>query len=138
MANFTSESLVRNKFELHDTTLVPSSLVDTSIDDAHAELLRFLDPVFQGGTPDAALVMGETLLAGAHVFRTLASGEAFAQKRVTIGGHRVEEGSRFKALSAVAEKAEEQAWYLLEPYLLACSGRSVGDVTDGTAVLGND
>ncbi|HIJ74646.1 MAG TPA: hypothetical protein HPP83_11150 [Candidatus Hydrogenedentes bacterium] len=138
MANFTTEAQVREKFQLNDTTLVPSSLIEAGIDDAHDELLRFLDPVFAEGTPDDALVMGETLLAGAHLFRTLASGEAFGQKHVAIGGQRVEEGARFGTLMAVATEAEKQAWYLLEPYLADRPSREVAAATDGTPILGEE
>ncbi len=138
MANFTSESEVRQKFQLNDTTLVPSSLVTASIDDAHTELLRFLDPEYDTGSPEDGLVMGETFLAGAHLFRTLASKEGFEQKHLMIGGHRIEEGERFTALMTLASVTDEQAWYVLEPYLLDWPGRSVADATDSTPVLGEE
>ena len=138
MANFTTESNVRLKFQLNDTTLVPSSLVVAGIGDAHAELLRFLDPVFGGESPETAMVMGETLLAGAQVFRSLASQDAFGQKRVTVGGQRLEEGSRFQTLMALAAVVEEQAWYLLEPYVLDQPGREIVAATDGAPVWGEE
>ncbi len=138
MPTFTNESEVRQKFQLTDTTLVPSSLVAAAIDDAHAELLRFLDSDTVTEPPEDALVMGETLLAGAHLYRSLASKAAFDQKRLGIGSTKLEESSRFQSLMAVAEAAEEQAWYTLEPYLEAPPPRTVGDVTDTETVLGED
>jgi len=138
MANFTNESLVRLRFQASDTTLVSSELVNAAIDDAHAELLRFLDPQFDTGNPEEALVMGETLLAGAHLFHALAAGEAFGQKRVTIGGQRVEESERYDTLTALARTADEQAWYILEPYIEDRPSRSVSDSTDTIPVLGGE
>jgi hypothetical protein len=138
MPNFTIESEVRARFELHDATLVPATLIDARIDDAHTELLRFLDHDFDAGSPDDALIMGETLLAGAHLFRSLAAKQSFEGKRLTVGGQRVEEGERFQALTAIAEAAESQAWYMLEPYLNTVPGRSPADATDTTPVLGEE
>jgi len=136
MANFTTESEVRLKFQLSDTTLVPSSLITQSIDDAHAELLRYLDPAHDTESPEDGLVLGETLLAGAHLYRSIGSQEAFGQKRGTIGGQRIEEGARFASLMAVATLTWDQAWSLLEPYLTALPARTVAGVTTTTAVLG--
>ncbi len=138
MANFTTESEVRLKFQLNDTTLVPSGLVTQSIDDAHVEVLRFLDPEYDTEEPEDALVLGETLLAGAHLFRSLASKDAFEQKRGTIGRQRVEEGKRFASLMGVASLTEDQAWYVLAPYLAAYPARAVAGVTASTVVLGEE
>ena len=111
MAAFTTESAVRDKFQLTDTTLVPSALVTGSINDAHEIVLRFLDPVFDVPSPDAEVVLGETLLSGAHLLRSLSSSEAFTQKRLTIGGQRIDVARRFEALNDAADSAEEQAWH---------------------------
>jgi hypothetical protein len=138
MANFTTEALVREKFQLNDTTLVPSALVTKSIDDAHTELLRYLDPNANTSPPDAALVIGETLLAGAHLFRALASKDAFEQRWATVGGQHLEPGSRFSALLATAAAAAEQSWQVLEPYLAARPGRSLAGVTDTYPLLGEE
>ncbi len=138
MAVFTSEEAVRLKFQLNDTTLVPSELVIQSIDDAHTELLRYLADEYAAAEPEDALVIGETLLAGAHVYRSLASGDAFKQRHVAIGGNRVREGERFESLTAIANLTEDLAWYTLEPYLEAESGRDVAGVTDSTPVLGEE
>ena len=138
MAVFATESDVRLKFQLNDTTLVPSALVTASIEDAHAELLRFLDPAFNTASPDAALVMGETLLAGAHLFRSLASKDAFDQKAVAVGTQRIEAGQRFGALMAMASLTEQNAWYILEPYVLARPSLAPAGVTETTPVLGEE
>ncbi|MBN2310875.1 MAG: hypothetical protein JXR94_18010 [Candidatus Hydrogenedentes bacterium] len=136
MANFTTESTVRTKFQLTDPALVPTDLVAASIDDAHLELLRFLDPDLDTASPPSALIMGETLLAGAHLFRSLASKHAFEQKQVVVGGQRIEAGQRFAALSAIATLAEDNAWYLLEPYLAAGRPRVPAAATDTAPILG--
>jgi hypothetical protein len=138
MAVFTTETRVREKFQMNDLEHVPSTLVVESIDDAHGELLRFLDPAFAAGTPEDALVMGETLLAGAHVHRSLASKAALEQRRVAVGGQRIEESGKAATLLALAQIVEEQAWYLLEPYLTARPDMAVGATTDTTPVLGED
>lgn len=138
MSAFTTESLVREQFHLLDTVLVSSDMIVMSIDNAHAELLRFLDTETVTDPPEAALVMGETILAGAYLYRTLAANDAFSQKRLALGDQRVEEGIRFQSLLAIAEISERQAWYLLEPYLLSQPTRDAVSITDTTPVLGEE
>jgi len=138
MANFTTEALVRLRFQWNDTTLVTTELIAAAIDDAHTELLRFLDPQFDVPSPVEALVMGETLLAGAYALRALASSEAFGQKHVTIGGQRIEEGDRFDTLTRLAALTEQQAWYILEPYIEERTPQDPADSTDSTPVLGEE
>ena len=136
MAGFCTESDVRLRFQLNDTVLVTAELIDACIDDAHGEIERFLDETVDVDPPDAALVTGETLLAGAYLYRALAAKDAYQQKQVTIGGQRLEAGERFRALMAVAALTEKQAWFLLEPYLTAQPARLVIDSTDSMPVLG--
>ncbi len=136
MAAFSTESDVRLKFQLEDTTLVPSNLVVKSIDDAHEVVLRHLDPDVDTGSPEVALVSGETLLAGALLLHSLSVNDAFVQKNVSVGGNRISEGGRFDALRAAAGTAEEQAWYLLQPYLVDEPARLLLGVTDTRPVLG--
>lgn len=136
MPNFATEQDVRDKFQLTDTTLVASELFTDSIDDAHTQILRHLDPVHDTGSPDAALVLGETLLAGAHLLRSIASKTAFDLKDLSIGGRRIEPGNRFEALNATADHAEASAWAALEPFLLSMPVRAPLDVSDSTPVLG--
>jgi hypothetical protein len=133
---FTSETLVRERFQAHDTTAVPQSLVLAAIDDAHTELMRHLDPAHAAEPAPDALALGETLLAGAHLLHALASGDALAQRRVAIGGQRIEEGQRFAALMAAAARAERRAWEMLEPYVRAVPARRVLDATETIPVLG--
>jgi len=135
MSIFTSETDVREKFQLTDTTLVPSALVTRNIDDAHTVVLRMLDPVFDVPTPDNALVLGETLLAGAYVMRSLASGAAFTRKDITIGGQRVEPVRRFEALTERADEAEQEAWQVLEPFMAARPADAVACATDTQPVV---
>ena len=136
MANFCSESDVRLRFQLSDTVLTPSDLLATCIDDAHTEVLRSLDAGVDVDPPDQGLVTGETLLAGAYVFRALAAKDAVQQKHVTIGGQRIEDGERFRALTAVAALTEQQAWFVLEPYVAANASRTVLETTASVPVIG--
>lgn len=136
MAVFTTEALVRAKFQLLDEEQVSETLVSVAIEDAHTELLRFLGEAVDTDTPDDGLVLGETLLAGAHLFRSLASKEAFDQKHLGLGSQRIEGGKRFSALSVAARMAEEQAWYTLEPYTAEKAQGVRASATDTTAVLG--
>ena len=137
MPSFATESDVRLRFQLNDAALVPADLIGASIDDAHGEIERFLDADVDVDPPEHGLVTGETLLAGAYLYRALAAKDAFQQRHVTIGGQRIEEGERFRALMAVAALTEKQAWFLLEPYLTSQPVRLVIDCTDTTHVLGD-
>jgi hypothetical protein len=136
MAAFSTESDVRLKFQLEDTTLVPSDLVTQSIDDAHEVVLRHLHDDVDTGSPAAALILGETLLSGALLLHSLSSNDAFVQKNVSVGGNRIAEGGRFDALRSAAATAEDQAWYLLQPYLADEPERFLLGVTDTRPVLG--
>ncbi|MCP4640203.1 MAG: hypothetical protein GY851_07215 [bacterium] len=138
MANFTTESQVRMKLQFLDTEIVPADLVAASIDDAHTEILRHLDADVDTGLPEPGMVMGETLLAGAHVFRSLASSDAVAKRRIAIGGQQMEDGTRAETLQALAAKTEAQAWYLLEPCLAAGPPRRVCAATATVPVLGEE
>ena len=138
MTCFAVEADVRLKFQLSDTTLVSSALITASIEDAHTELLRRLDPAYGAGAPDDALVMGEILLAGAHLFRSLASKDAFEQKQIALGGQRMDAGKRFSALMTMAELSERDAWYLLEPYITDAPARTPMNASDTVAVLGEE
>lgn len=135
MAIFTSESAVREKFQLTDTTLVTTALVTVSMDDAHELVLRSLDPVYDVPSPEAGLVLGETLLAGVHLLRSLAASEAFSQKKLTIGGQKSDVANRFDSLSDAADGAEAQAWHVLEPYVLATPADDAADITDTTPII---
>lgn len=137
MPNFATESDVRLRFQLNDAALVSEDLIGASIDDAHGEIERFLDADVDVDPPEQGLVTGETLLAGAYLYRALAAKDAFQQRHVTIGGQRIEEGERFRALMAVAALTEKQAWFLLEPYLTSQPVRLVIDCTETTPVLGD-
>ncbi|MDX9976084.1 MAG: hypothetical protein RBU21_24110, partial [FCB group bacterium] len=119
-----------------DAANVPASLVAACIEDAHEQIRRFLDPRHDTEAPAGALVIGETFLAGAGVLRALAAKEAVDQKRLTIGGQRIEESQRFQTLTAAAATATDQAWTHLEPYLLERPVLAPVDATDTAPVLG--
>lgn len=133
---FTTEALVREKFQLADTTQVLPSLVNRNIDDAHLILLRFLDPVFDLPSPAAAVVLGETLLAGAYLLRSLASGAAFARRKVAVGGQRVEPSGKGEALLAQADAAEAEGWHTLEPYLVVIPSDKLAAATGSQPTFG--
>lgn len=136
MALFATEEDVRLRFQLNDTQVAPAALVLACIDAAHEELVRRLDPVFGVDPVQSAVVVGETLLAGAQVFRALAGKDAADQRQVTIGGQHLDAGRRFDALMATAKASEEKAWYVLEPYLKARPVTLPAAGTDTVAVLG--
>jgi hypothetical protein len=138
MPNFATESDVRLKLQLTDPALAAADLIIACIDDAHAEILRFLDDDVGVEPPDAALVTGEALLAGAYVLRALGAKDAVAQREIVIGNQRLSGGQRFRALAQMAAATEQQAWYLLEPYLTERPGRTIAASTDSTPVLGEE
>ncbi len=137
MSNFTTEAKVREKFQVNDTAWSSPALVTSSIDDAHIAVLRALDPEVDTETPDDGLVLGETLLAGANLLRSLASKDAGGQAEIVVGGQRLSRRQRFASLMTLGERAEREAWEVLEPYV---AGRPVvcpGVVTDSVPVLGS-
>jgi hypothetical protein len=138
MANFADEAGVRAKFQLTDAALVAPALVEQSIEDAHLEVLRRLDAQYDTDPPAAELVLGETLLAGAHLLRSLASKDAFDRKHVVIGGKRIEGGGRFDDVLAAAANAEDYAWEVLGPFLLPRAPVQVLVATDTVPVLGEE
>lgn len=138
MAGYTTEALVREKFQLTDTTQVLASLVNRNIDDAHLILLRFLDPVFDVPSPAAAVVFGETLLAGAYLLRSLAPGSSYTRRRVTVGGQRIEPSGKAEAMHAEADRAEAEAWAALEPYLRIIPSDRVAAATDTQPIIGEE
>ncbi|MBX7259072.1 MAG: hypothetical protein K1Y02_22105 [Candidatus Hydrogenedentes bacterium] len=138
MPAFTTEASVRLKFQIADTVNVPSELVDSCIDTAHEEILRVLAEDIDMQSPENAVVMAETLLAGARLFEALASHDAFTQKRITLGPNHIEDGDRFRALTSAAALAEKHAWYLLEPYTRPRPFRSCIEPTVTIPILGED
>lgn len=138
MANFTTESKVRDAFQLNNTTRVPSVLVTESIADAHVAILRVLDASVDIVTPEAGLISAETIMAGANVLRSLSWGHAAEQQHLALGGNRLEEGNRFRELHQAADIAEAQGWYMLEPYVTAAADTAVASVTDTVPILEED
>jgi len=135
---FTTEDDVRLRFQLNDEVEAPSSLVAACIDEAHGHILRFLDPQYDVPAPPAALVVGETFLAGAGVLRALASKRAQAPTGVTVGGQRIDDSARFQSLAATAAAAVDQAWSFLEPYLVDRPVRIPIESTETVPVLGEE
>ena len=136
MANFTTESAVRLKFQVEDTVHVSSALIAGSIDGAHGEILGLLDAGVDTEQPGENLVLGETLLAGAHLLASLASRNSASRAPVTVGGQRIDGGKHFAPLMALASRAEREAWRTLAPYLSARPGAAPGGATDTLPVLG--
>ncbi len=122
MPTLTDAAAVRLRFQVNDATAVPDALVTASIADAEAELLPRLDAHLDTAQPEARLALGATLLAGAHLFRALAAGEAHDAQALSIGGQRLYAGDRFRTLQALASDAEQRAWSALAPYLATPAG----------------
>jgi len=139
MANFTDETRVRVTTQLTDTAKVSSELVTRSIDDAHSEILKGLDPVYDVTPLDENLVRGETLLAGAYLLRSLASGAAFDIRGLRILDETVSETGKHKALMTLGERFEKEAWEVLGEFLVPQQGGAYFEsgVTESEEILGD-
>lgn len=136
MATFTNETRVREKLQLADTETVSSTLVLRSIDDAHEKILPILDSTVDPQSPEEALIMAETLLAGAELMRSLAAKGAHDLRNLRIGGQQIDEEQRFRALMVMSRELEKDGWRLLEPYVKPRPSRSIAKVTNTIPVLG--
>ncbi len=136
MPPFTNENAVREKFQLDDAVLVPDALISRNLADAHAEILLLLDPHAPTNPPDDLLVLGETLLAGAYLMRSLAAKDAAHQKEIAIGGYRIGPARRFAALMQFSAETENAAWNALAPFLRRPPVRAPAVATDTQPVLG--
>jgi hypothetical protein len=137
MSTFAAEADIRLRFQWNDTETVPDELVSMCLSEAHAELVRFLDPVYEMAPIEPAIVTGEILLAGARVMRALAARDASEQQDLQVGNQRIRPAGRSDALIAMAVIAEKDAWYLLEPYLMVVPTHAPMKVTDSTPILGS-
>lgn len=135
MPTFTTEALVRLKFQLTSTQDFPASLINDAIAEAHEPIAARLDPGVDTGSPPTALVIGETLLAGARTLRSLAVREATTQRSVVVGGQRVDTGTRQAQLALSAALAEEQAWEMLAPFLTPPPGTRSLSPTETTPIF---
>ena len=97
---------------------------------------RRLDVTKVGSPVDPELVLGETVLAGAHALRSIAVGAARTRKKVTIGGNRVEPSDRDRRLFRLADAIESQAWDVLTPFLLWRARRRILLLTESQLVFG--
>jgi hypothetical protein len=136
MNSFTTETLVRLRFQVEEAHLASAELLEAAIAEAHVVILARLAAGVDTGTPPDRLILGETLLAGSVLLRAVASKEAVARRDVTVGGQRVESAKRVAALTALAQDAEDRAWETLAPYLTPPGLRKPGCTTDTTPVLG--
>ena len=137
MSAFATESLVRLKFQLTNTQEVSATLIEDAIAEAHEPIAARLTPGIDGLSPPVAVVIGETLLAGARTLRSLAAREAATQRNVIVGGQRVETGTRHAQLILCASLAEDQAWEMLAPFLAAPVNTHAIQTTDTTPILGD-
>ncbi len=136
MTPFTTVEQVRGKFDLPGEDDLPDAPIEQSIADAHRDVMALIAGAHASPPVDEAIILAETYLAGAHLFRTLAAREAFDQQRVAIGRQRVEEGARFRSLLAIAAAAEAEGWRWLAPFAEAWSSRKLARPTDSKPVLG--
>lgn len=116
MAAFTTEELLRVKFQLDNLAEVTSELITTSIEDAHSIVVGRIREACLTELPESVIV-AETLLAGAALLRSLSARLALDRREVRLAGHQLETGKRFPALVAVAAAAEKEAFELLTPWL---------------------
>lgn len=136
MAGFTTAEAVRLRFHLHDTGLAPEALVAQAIDEAHARVLARIDPAVDTADPPAAVILGETLIAGGRVLESLAYKSANGQRVVLVGGQRVDPGQEFAALLAAADRAERHGWETLGPHLWPIAPGAPATATPTIPVLG--
>ena len=138
MAAFTSEVLVREKFQSTDTSLVTVAAVAAAIDDAHTELIARLDPAYDTVPRRMVSCSGKRSSRARTCCMPWRRAMRLAQRAVTIGGQRVEGGARFAGLMAMARQAERHAWERLSPYLLDIPTQAVARVTDSQPILGEN
>lgn len=136
MAAFTTENDIRLRLQLNDTTLAPQDFLVQCIEDAHDQVLRWLDENVDPQNPPAALVYGETLVAAAVVFRALASREAAAMRNVKIGEQGINTEKRFAAKMEYAEELERQGWAILSAFLAPRTSPTSLSPSPTTPVLG--
>ncbi len=135
MASVATEEGVRARFQWSEED-VPESLITLAIEDAHNRLVRALTAESWGETPASGVVLGETLLAGAQVYRLLAAREAFDRRDVRVGGQESVGIGRFEALSRTATALEDEAWAVLEAFTRMHEGRAPMSASDTVPVLG--
>lgn len=138
MSEFTNETNVRIKTQLEDTTRVPATLVEASVTDAHNAILRKLDPVYDTEPAADDIVRGETLLAGAYLLKSVASGAAFSARDLRLGDRYIEEGERHDAMLKMADRFEEEAWNVLEPFTVPATDGFHADATSTAEILGEE
>lgn len=138
MPNFTTETDVREKLQLTDAVQAPDTLLTRSIDDAHTQILRYIEPDYITDPPHPELALAETLLAGANALRSLATAAAHRRKHITIGGNRIQPADRDITLNGLADAIESQAWDMLEPFLRRMPPRRVLRLTATQPILGED
>lgn len=135
MPAFTTETLLRTKFQLTNTTDFPTALLNDAIAQAHEALTPHLDPALPLDPTPAALITGETLLAAAALLRALATHEAATQRTTTIGGQRSDTAARHAQLLHSAALTEADAWHTLAPFLTQPPVQPTLLTTDTTPIL---
>ena len=135
MSTFSTEALLRAKFQLTSATDYPPALLEDALAEAHAEILARLDPSVDTGTPPETLVTGETLLAAARAFRNLAGQAAATQHTLTLGGQRYDTAARTAQLLHLAATTEQDAWHTLAPHLTPIPTITSLSTTDTTPIL---
>jgi len=123
MEPFTDESTIRAR--LHLPEAVSTADIATALADAHERVTALLDPETIDTPVSELLRLGETYLAGAELFRSFYIRAVYDQRRLTVGGARIEEGPRAQALGRTARECEQWAWSYLAPYLFRPAPRKV-------------
>jgi len=136
MPAFTTEDDIRLRLQLNDTALAPQDFVLQCIEDAHDQVLRWLDENIDPESPPAALVYGETLIAAGVIFRALAAREAAAMRNMKIGEQSLNTERRFASRMTYAEELERQGWGVLEEFLAPRNSATLLLPSPTTPVLG--
>jgi hypothetical protein len=135
---FTTEEHVRERFLPEGDAQATTNQIACAIDAAHLQIAPALRPDAPLDPPSEAIVLGETLLAGARLFEALAAHDAYDQRRLKVGHAEVREGERFRSLMAAAADAESRAWEVLAPFMAAKEQRVPAAATDSQPVLGEE
>ena len=137
MAAWATEAGVRLQLQVEDVSVLSAELIAACIGEAHETVLAQLDSAVDLDAPPAAVVQGETLLAGACAMRALATRDAVEQVELQVGGQRIDSGQRFAALMSMARRFDKEGMALLAPHGEIPDVQTPGTCTPTVPVLGD-
>ena len=136
MAVFATEAGVRLATQINDTGVASTELIESSIAEAHENVLADLDDTVDPEDPPDVLVRGEILLAASILLRALASRDAVDQVELQIGGQRIGAGQRFASLMTMARQFEKEGARTLGAFAVKPVAMPPTDLTATTPILG--